>query len=363
MAKAVFKVVKSPVVSKVLPSACSHEALSTPFQPGGGGPKQEVLKSEEPVPSTSQPSPQVQEQISEASNTDSDKADKPTLDEEPPRRSLKVRLPLKLLKHGHQTTVSSSKDGVTPSKVWKETEAKEAKTTALMGPSEAALSKAQFVLYQKDLPEVQEVRAWILNLKQGEGITQQVLDSSPAFHLRWVADETHPPAVISAHWIDHLDAGGRIAKCKPHDFKFEDEWLPLYTRAGVTRHVSGLSSLLKTQGDSPLIAVIHPDMLFQSDREYVIHKLHEEDCLSRVTIYYDENLRKQIAFCLYCGVMNENTTSTYSHARKHLGITFLCGDCYTKLYKVPQHLSQHMKTCPPYLMNRPEGSRRSVRKK
>ena len=258
---------------------------------------------------------------------------------------------------------SSSKDGVTPSKVQKETEAQEAKTTALTGPSEAALSKAQFELYQKDLPEVQEVRARILDLKQGEGITQQVLDSSPTFHLRWATDETRPPAVIGAHWIDHLDAGGCTAKCKPHDFKFEDEWLPLYTRAGVTRHMSGLSSLLKTQGDSPLIAVIPPDMLFQSNREYVIHKLHEEDCLSQVTIYYGKNLRKQIAFCLYCGVMNKNTTTTYSHARKHLGITFLCGGCYTKLYKAPQHLSVHMKTCPPCLMNRPEGSRRSVRKK
>ena len=199
--------------------------------------------------------------------------------------------------------------------------------------------------------------------RQGEEITQQVLDSSPAFHLRRAANENRLPAVIGTHWIDHLDAGGRIAKCKPHNSKFEDEWLPLYTRAGVTRHMSNLSSLLKTQADSPLIAVIPPDMLFQSDREYMIHKLHEEDCLSWVTIYYGENLRKQIAFCPYCGVMNENTTTAYSHARKHLGITFLCGGCYTKLYKAPQHLSQHMKTCPPCLMNRPEGSRRSVRKK
>ena len=84
-------------------------------------------------------------------------------------------------------------------------------------------------------------------------------------HLRWAADETRPPTVIGAHWIDHLDKDGRIAKFKPHDFKFEDEWLPLYTRAGVTRYVSGLSSLLHTQGDSPLIAVIPPDMSFQSE--------------------------------------------------------------------------------------------------
>ena len=277
----------------------------------------------------------------------------------PPQRRnslLKVKLPHRLLKQRNKATTNGSKDGATPSKVWKESEADEAEATASTGPSEAALRQAQFELYKKDLSEVQEVRAQILGLDEGEKVTQEVLDSSPTFHLRWAADETHPPMVIGAHWIDHLDNEGCIAKCKPRDFKFEDEWLPLYTRAGVTKQVSGLSSLLNTQGDSSLIAIIPPDMLFQYEREYVIHQLHEADCLSQVSIYYGENQQKQIAFCLYCGVMNENSVTAYSHARKHLGITFLCGGCYGKLYKVPQHLSHHMKSCCPCLMNRPEGS-------
>ena len=88
MAKAVFKIVKAPVVLKALPPASGHEVPSAPHQPEGGGPEQGVLKPEESIPSTSQPSPQVQEQISEASNTDSDKADEPTPEEEWPRRSL-----------------------------------------------------------------------------------------------------------------------------------------------------------------------------------------------------------------------------------------------------------------------------------
>ena len=289
MAKVVFKVVKPPVVLKALPSASSREVPSAPHQPEDGGPELEVSKLEESTPSTSQPSQQVQDQISRASDTDSGKADEPTPEEEQPPRSLKVKLPLGLLKHGHKATTSSSKDGATPSKVWKESEAEEAKTTASTGPSEAALRKARFKLYERYLPEVQEVRARILGLDEGEKVTQEVLDSSPTFHLRRVANETCPPTVIGTHWIDHLDNEGGIAKCKPHDFKFEDEWLPLYTRAGVTRHVSGLSSLLNTQGDSPLIAVIPPDMLFQSEQEYVINQLHEADCLSRVTVYYGEN--------------------------------------------------------------------------
>ena len=357
MAKAVFKVVKPPVVLKAFPSTSSCEVPSTPNQPEDGGPELEVSKPKESAPSTPQPSQQVQEQISEASNTDSDKADELTPEEEQPPRSLKVKLPLRLLKCSNKAMTSGSKDGATPSKVRKESEADKAEATALTGPSDAALRKAQFELYEKDLPEVQEVRAQILGLDEGEKVTQEVLDSSPTFRLRRAVDETHPPTVIGAHWIDHLDNEGRIAKCKPHNFKFEDEWLPLYTRAGVTKQVSGLSSLLNTQGDSPLIAVIPPDMLFQCDREYVIHQLHEADCLSRVTVYYGENQQKQTAFCPYCGVMNENSVTAYSHARKHLGMTFLCGGCYGKLYKVPQHLSHHMKSCHPCLMNRPEGSR------
>ena len=262
-AKVVFKVVKPPVVLKALPSASSHEVPSAPNQPEDGEPELEVSKLKESTPSTPQPSQQAQEQISEASNTDSDKADEPTPEEEQPPQSLKVKLPLRLLKRGNKATTSSSKDGATPSKVRKESKADEAEATALTGPSEAALRQARFKLYKKDLLEVQEVCAQILSLDEGEKVTQEVLDSSPTFHLRRVANETHPPTVIGVHWIDHLDNEGCIAKCKPHDFKFEDEWLPLYTRAGVTKQLSSLSSLLNTQGDSPLIAVIPPDMLFQ----------------------------------------------------------------------------------------------------
>ena len=79
---------------------------------------------------------------------------------------------------------TSSKDGATPSKVQKESEANEAEATTSTGPSEAALRKARFELYKKDLPEVQEVCAQLLSLDEGEKVTQKILDSSPIFHLR-----------------------------------------------------------------------------------------------------------------------------------------------------------------------------------
>ena len=142
MAKAVFELAKPPVVLKVLPSANSRVASSTPPQPESGGPEQGILKSGESIPGTSQPTPQVQEQISEASNTDSDGADEHPPEKEPAHRNLKVRLPLKLLKHGHKAMASTSKDGATPSKVQKESETEGAETCTLTGPSEAALREA-----------------------------------------------------------------------------------------------------------------------------------------------------------------------------------------------------------------------------
>ena len=142
MAKAVFGVAKPLVGPKALPVAHSREASSTPPQPRGGEPEQQVLKSEESIPSISQSTPEVQEQISEASGTDSDGTNGPPEGKDLPRRSLKVKLPIKLLKRGHQSTASSSKDGVTPSKVRKEPEADEVGVGTPSGPSEAALQKA-----------------------------------------------------------------------------------------------------------------------------------------------------------------------------------------------------------------------------
>ena len=104
----------------------------------------------ESTPSTPKPSQQVKERISEASITDSNKADEPTPEEEQPPEGLKVKIPLRLLKRGSKATTSSSKDGATPSKVCKELEANETETTASTGPSEAALWKTRFELYEKD---------------------------------------------------------------------------------------------------------------------------------------------------------------------------------------------------------------------
>ena len=349
-----YKAFKPPVLPKASPSTGGCKVPSVSSQPEDGGPEPERSEPEKSTPSTSKTSQQVQERVTKAPDTDSDKTDELTPEKEPPPRDLKVKITHRLRKHGSKATTGSSKDGATPSKVRKELEADDAETTASTRPSEATLQTARFKQCDKDFPEVKEVRARILGLPEGEEATQEDFDSSPDFQLRRAVDKTRSLTVIGEYWIDHLNSKGHLAKCKPNAFKYADEWLPLYTRASVTKQISGLGPLLNTQADSTLIAIIPPDMPFQCEWEYVIHRLHKVECLAWMSVYYDDNQRKQIAFCLYCGVMNENSATAYSHARKHLGITFLCGGCYGKLYKAPQHLFSHMKTCHLCIMSRPE---------
>ena len=249
---------------------------------------------------------------------------------------------------GKSDSSKDSKDSAPSPKrvtVKKEKGVDDNESSSLTGLSDETLRDHRFMVYGKDSTAVHEVRAKILGLKAGTRPSRQDIDSSPIFALWRAADESQPPSIIGKHWVPYLKQKGHLADCKPKDFSYKDGWLPLYTRAGITKHLSGLESLLNKDKTSPLIAVILPEMDFQYEREYVVHKLHKSESLNWISISYDTNQRKQIAFFPYCGVMNENTATAHSHVRKHLGIAFLCGGCYGKTYKKPQFLYSHMLSC------------------
>ena len=114
------------------------------------------------------------------------------------------------------------------------------------------------MVYGKDSAAVHEVRAKILSLEAGMKPSQQDIDSSPNFALRRAA-----PSIIGQHWVPYLKEKGHLADCQPKDFSYQNGWLPLYTRAGITKHLTGLESLLNKDKNSPLIAVVLPEMDFQ----------------------------------------------------------------------------------------------------
>ena len=300
-------------------------------------------------------------QIIGESDTESDKTEnlEPKVDSS---YSAQVFLPksdcaLRRWTHGKTDSARDSKDGAPSPKratIKKETEGDDNESSSSTGLSDETLRDHRFMVYGRDSTAVHEVRAKTLGLEAETRPSQQDINSSPIFALRRVADESRPPSIIGKHWVPYLQQKGHLADCKPKDFSYKDGWLPLYTRAGVTKHLSGLESLLNKDKTSPLITVILPEMDFQYKWEYVIHKLHKSESLNRISISYDTNQRKQIAFCPHCGVMNENTATALSHARKLLGIAFLCGGCYGKIYKKPQFLYNHMLSCQPTIIHRKE---------
>ena len=184
MARAVLEVVRPPVVPQTLPLVSTHVAVPALVGRKGENTGPEASKPEEHTPSTSQPSLWAPKQGNISSDMYSGATGEIISEEVPFPRSLKVRLPLGLLKHSHETSMSGSKSEATPSKVRKEPEAEEGKTSGSTGPSEADLSKARFELYQKDRAEVRDIRARILELNDRDDVTQEVLDSSLIFRLR-----------------------------------------------------------------------------------------------------------------------------------------------------------------------------------
>ena len=249
-----------------------------------------------------------------------------------------------------------SQDGApSPKRVMvKKEEVDNNESSSSTGLSDETLHDHRFTVYSRDSTAVYKVRARILGLKAGARPSWQDIDSSSIFTLRRAADESLSPSIIGQHWVPYLKQKGHLADCKPKDFTYKDGWLPLYTRAGITKHLSGLESLLNKDNTSPLIAVILLEMDFQYEQEYVIHKLHKSESLNQISISYDTNQRKQITFCPYCEVMNENMATAHSHARKHLGIAFLCGGCYGKTYKKLQFLYNHMLSCRPTVIHQTE---------
>ena len=164
------------MVPEAPPLANAHAAVPAPIGPKGGNTGPEALKPKEHTPSTSQPSLWAPEQGSNASDMDSSTTEEIISEEAPSSQSLKVRLPLGLLKHSHETLGSGSKSEAMPSKVRKEPEAEEGEIGGPTGPSEADLSEAHFKLYQKDRVEVQDIWARILKLTNRDDVTQEVLD-------------------------------------------------------------------------------------------------------------------------------------------------------------------------------------------
>ena len=215
--------------------------------------------------------------------------------------------------------------------------------------TEAVLIPIRNELYGKDYPHVKEIRARLLSLAPDVTPTDAQINASPRFALRLAAIEKEAPDIVTDYWMPYLEKNNRLADCPPEEFNATDGWVPLYTPEKLEEHLPAALSAFGSAKPPRLTAVVPPSFPLGIDKEFMLTSFHVRGCLRRASLMVNGKQR-QIAFCPYCGVTNENVETGLNHVRKHLDVMLVCGGCHTKSVCLGQALQKHMKdNCPAIL--------------
>ena len=214
---------------------------------------------------------------------------------------------------------------------------------------EAILITTRNELYGKDYPHVQEVRARLLGLDPDITPTDAQINASPRFALCPAAVEKDAPDIVTDYWMPYLEENDRLADCPPEEFHATDGWVPLYTPEKLEEHLPAALSAFGLAKPPHLMAVVPPNFPLGIDKEFMLTSFHVRACLRRASLTVSGK-RRQVAFCPYCGVTNDNAETGLNHVRKHLDVMLVCGGCHTKSVCLGQALQKHMKdNCPAIL--------------
>ena len=173
--------------------------------------------------------------------------------------------------------------------------------------------------------------------------SKEDINTSEHFIPQAAASELEPPEVIMDHWLPVLQEEGLLAECPPNQFTATVDWVPLYTPDGLEKHLPATLSTFASMEPPSLTAVVPPEFHVGTDREFLLTNFHRHGCLVRQSIIIGGRCR-QLAFCPYYGVINENSKTVLSHMRKHIDLLFVCGGCYSKSFHHGQALHNHMRT-------------------
>ena len=130
-------------------------------------------------------------------------------------------------------------------------------------------------------------------------------------------------------------------ECPPYQFTTKPGWVLLYTLDSLTKYLPAALFTFSGSGAPSLSVVVPPQHPGSTDREFLLTNFHRHGCLVRQSLTVQGRWR-QLAFCPYCGIINENANTAFSHVCKHLDLLFVCGGCHTKSYVNGQALQRHM---------------------
>ena len=165
-------------------------------------------------------------------------------------------------------------------------------------------------------PWVHKVRCSLLGLEAGTMPSREHIDSSQWFIPRAACKDSEPPDVITEHWLPVLWEG-LLMECPPDQFTMKPGWVPLYTPDSLTKNLPVALSAFSGAAPPSLLPVVPPQNMGGLDREFLLMNFHRHGCLVRQSLMIGGK-RRQLAFCPYCGIINENADTAFSHVRKHL---------------------------------------------
>ena len=214
------------------------------------------------------------------------------------------------------------------------------------GVMEEDILPKRYETFTSDNDWVQCIRCSLLGLEAGTMPSRRDIDTSSRFVPQVVASKSDLPEVITDHWLPILRREGLLVECPPDQFTILVDWVPLYTREGLQKYLPVVLSSFTSQGTPSLTAVVPPEFHVGTDKEFLLSNFHHHECLVRQSFSLAGRCR-QLAFCPYCGVINENSDMALSHVRKHLDLQLICGGCYSKSFLNGLALNKHMRTqCP-----------------
>ena len=188
----------------------------------------------------------------------------------------------------------------------------------------------------------QRVRCSLLGLETGTTPSEEDINSSKRFTPQATAWETEPPEIITDHWLLILQEQGLLTEHPPDKLTSRPGWVLLYTKESLTKHLPVALSTFSGSGVPSLMAVVPPKFPGGTDKEFLLMSFHRHGSLGRQLLNI-EGKQKQLAFCPYCRIINENADTALSHVQKHLNLLFVCGGCHTKSFSHRQALHKHMR--------------------
>ena len=211
------------------------------------------------------------------------------------------------------------------------------------GVTEEDILPKRYETFTSDNYWVQHVRCSLLGLEAGTTPSRKDIDTSDHFVPQVAASESDLPEVIANHWLPILRVKGLLVECPLDQFTAMVDWVPLYTCEGLQKYLLVVLSFFMSQGTPSLTAVVPLEFHVGTDKQFLLSNFHRHECLVQQLFNLTGRCR-QLAFCPYCGVINENSDTALSHMRKHLDLQFICGGCYSKSFLNGPALHKHMRT-------------------